>query len=134
MEKTLENERIIRAELLEELGMQADLCERIRSGEFVLLGMTMEPKPTFRECERIKKQFEEETGSRVLMGLLDTLYGEQCFSLIFVSQYEAEWKYDRKELAQGVALAKVYNLTDQSCEMGTIRFKMNESGYPVRVE
>ena len=57
-----------------------------------------------------------------------TEFGE-LYSLLYVSQYEEEWKDDRYDLKDGYALAYVKNMDDDTCsEFGSIGIKEQFGG------
>lgn len=74
------------------------------------------------QYEKLIKEFEEKhQGSKVYFAMHTfTEFGE-LLNLLFVSQYEEDWEYEKEDLKQGIAFSYVYNLDDDICsEFGSI--------------
>ena len=67
------------------------------------------------------KAFEEENNALVYHVIRTmTVFGE-LYSFLYVSQYEDEWEMDNTDIADGYALAYVWNKSDEwSSEFGSI--------------
>lgn len=84
------------------------------------------------EWEELIKALEEEKEIMVYHATHEyTAFGE-CLSLLYVTRYESEWEYDRKDLeSEGdkYPLAYVVNLSDPECsEFGTIGIREAAGG------
>ena len=73
--------------------------------------------------------FEEEYNAVVYHVIHShTNFGE-LLSLLYVSEHEEEWEYDREDLEEGIAVAYVENLTYWDCsEMGSIGIEPRNGG------
>ena len=87
-----------------------------------------------RECiysylkkDNIKKyvqQFEEKTGYLVYHVIKDELPFGLCYSFLYVTSFEEEWKLEREDLKHNVPIAYVKNVSDDTCsEFGRIGIK-----------
>ena len=67
------------------------------------------------------KEFEAEYNALVYHVIHTmTAFGE-LYSFLYISDYEEEWEMDNEDIADGYALAYVWNKTDEWCsEFGTI--------------
>lgn len=74
--------------------------------------------------QQIIKDCEEKFGCVVYHVITcDTNFG-RMFNMLFVSQYDEEWGIDREDLAEGMAIADVRNLSDDLLsDVGSIGIK-----------
>ena len=74
--------------------------------------------------QQIIKDCEEKFGCVVYHVITcDTDFG-RMFNMLFVSQYDEEWDIDREDLAEGMAIADVRNLSDDLLsDVGSIGIK-----------
>ena len=80
--------------------------------------LAMDPQAQVSNC----------TQSVAYYGVLTTTTMGQFFSLLFVSRYEEEWEYDRRELKEGYPYAYVWNREEEFGEIGSIQIKMEQGG------
>lgn len=74
------------------------------------------------EFECAIKEFEEQNNALVYHAVLTPLTYGRTLTLLYVSQYQEEWKKDREELIEGLPLAYVINLDDENMsEFGGIQ-------------
>lgn len=135
MERTeLENEAIIRLDILKNKGLMGTVVKNYKQGrtvyysEFNGLGGALYyfndlggAKPEW--IEKVK-EFEQENGSLVY-------HVEHCFTdfgellnLFIVSKYKEDWVYERKQLENNCSFCYVINLDiPEYSEFGTIGFR-----------
>lgn len=81
-----------------------------------------------KEKEIISK-FEEETGYKVYHLIHNIFEFGECYTILFVSTDESEWKEDKEDLKEGYTFAYVKNLDDDFCsEYGSVAIKPNIGG------
>lgn len=83
-----------------------------------------------KEWMAMARKFEEENGAMVYHAqLTHTKFGDML-SLLFVSKYEEEWKYEREDMdAGGYVQAMVFNLDDDNLsDFGTIQVEPSMGG------
>lgn len=74
--------------------------------------------------KEIIKKFEEENDALVYMGVMSYTHFGKLLTLLFVSKYKREWRYDRRDLSEKLAVAYVYNYDHpDSSECGSIGFE-----------
>ena len=70
------------------------------------------------------KRFEEEKKALVYYVTQESFPWGECFSLLYVSQYEEDWQYQKPRVTeenQYIASAWVWNVTDDTCsEFGSV--------------
>lgn len=77
------------------------------------------------EYTEIVEEFEKKNNALVYH-IISTpvIYGGTLLSMLYVSQYQKEWKRDRADLKDGLPLAYCINLTDpEMAEIGGIEIK-----------
>lgn len=81
------------------------------------------------EEEKLIKNWEEETGNMAYHAIFNnTLFG-RMLSILYVSKYEEEWEFDRRDIENNMPIAYVMNLDDEMLsEAGTIVIKRNIGG------
>lgn len=79
--------------------------------------------------QTIVDEFETEYDALVYHVIHDfTEFGE-LYSLLYVSKDEDEWKYDREDIENGIAIAYVKNTTEENfSEFGSIGIRPNIGG------
>lgn len=79
--------------------------------------------------QKIVKEFEEKYNALVYHVIHNyTEFGE-LYSLLYVSQHEEEWDYDKDDIENNVALAYVKNIDeDMFSEFGSIGIKRQYGG------
>lgn len=78
------------------------------------------------------KQFEEDNGCLAYMVIHSLTEFGELFSILYVSQYEEEWKMDNEDLEDGIAMSYVINADCEWCsEFGCIGIR-NKFGGLVR--
>lgn len=80
--------------------------------------------------EKMVKEFEEKTGGLVYH-LIHNHYREigECYSILYVSQHEEEWKMDRYDLSSYYPFVYVENIDDETLsEFGAIGIRPVNSG------
>ena len=79
--------------------------------------------------QKIVKEFEEHYNAVVYHLLHNyTEFGE-LYSLLYVSEHEEEWDYDKDDIKQHYAFAYVKNINDETCsEFGSIGIKSQFGG------
>lgn len=74
--------------------------------------------------KEIIRKFEEENNALVYMGVMSYTHFGKLLSLLYVSKYKSEWKRDRRDLMENIAVSYVYNYDMPDCsECGSIGFK-----------
>lgn len=78
---------------------------------------------------KIVEDVEKKNGILVYHSILTpTIYGAY-FSMLYVSQYQDEWKNDKTELQEGLPMAYCINLADKEiAEFGGIQIKGSMGG------
>ena len=67
------------------------------------------------------KAFEEEYDALVYHVIHTMTQFGELYSFLYVSKYEEEWEMDNEDIADGYAMAYVWNKTDEWCsEFGSI--------------
>ena len=67
------------------------------------------------------KEFEEEYDALVYHVIHTMTQFGELYSFLYVSKYEEEWEMDNEDIADGYAMAYVWNKTDEWCsEFGSI--------------
>ena len=71
-------------------------------------------------CDKVR-EFEAEHNALVYHVIRTVTEFGELYSFLFVSDYEEEWEMDNADIAEGYALAYVWNATDEWCsEFGSI--------------
>jgi len=81
------------------------------------------------EQQKIVKEFEEHYNAVVYHLIHNyTEFGE-LYSLLYVSEHEEEWGYDKDDIKQHYACVYVKNINDDTCsEFGSIGIKSQSGG------
>ena len=71
-------------------------------------------------CDKVR-EFEAEHNALVYHVIRTVTEFGELYSFLFVSDYEEEWEMDNADIADGYALAYVWNTTDEWCsEFGSV--------------
>lgn len=81
------------------------------------------------EEEKLIKNWEEETGNMAYHVIFNNTPFGRMLSILYVSKYEEEWEFDRKDIENNMPIAYVMNLDDEMLsEAGTIVIKRSIGG------
>ncbi|MGN0398848.1 MAG: hypothetical protein ACI4EO_01855 [Blautia sp.] len=73
------------------------------------------------EEEKMVRDWEKSTGNIVYHAIYNVFEFGRCLSLLYVSEYDEEWEYDREDMKEGIAIAHCLNLDNPQCsESGSI--------------
>lgn len=82
-----------------------------------------------KEYVQAIQEFEERTGHLVYFGILTHMEFGKCLSLLYVSDYQDDWRRETPDLEEGIVPVYVVNLNDDYCsEFGNIGFKPRFGG------
>lgn len=85
------------------------------------------------ECNEQEKQYIKEIEERYDILVYHMIHNVfefgECYTMLYVSSDESEWKYDCKDIADGYVLSYVKNVDDDICsEFGTVYVKPSIGG------
>ncbi len=81
------------------------------------------------EEEKLIRNWEKETGNMAYHAIFNNTPFGRMLSILYVSKYEEEWEFDRKDIENNMPIAYVMNLDDEMLsEAGTIVIKRNIGG------
>ena len=139
-------EALLRIEILEEEGMLTDLNikDLIEKGKlcvselkviFEIVGVILpiEAKSMYNKAYVDNKNEFKSLMIHPYFALAQNTSFGLLVSFLYVSDYEKQWEYERECLRNHRPLAWVYNINDETGEIGTIHYKMF-AGDPGRLE
>ena len=75
------------------------------------------------------KRFERKHKALVYKAIFSKTEIGDMLSLLYISEHQHEWEYDRQDLQNGLPIVYVDNLSDRTCsEFGAIGIKTNMGG------
>ena len=132
---------ILRIEILEEEGMLTDLNvkELLEKGELCVSELTVifevvgvilpiKSKSIYNKTYVDSKNAFKSLMIHPYFALAQNTSLGLLVSFLYVSEYEEEWEYERECLRNHRPLAWVYNIDDETGEIGAIHYKMFSGG------
>lgn len=134
-------EALLRIEILEEEGMFTDLNikDLLKKGElcvseltviFEIVGVILpiETKSKYNKVYFDNKKAFESLMIHPYFALAQNTSLGLLISFLYVSEYEEEWEFERECLRNHRPLAWVYNIDDETGEIGFIHYRMFAGG------
>ena len=77
-----------------------------------------------KDLEKVIKDFEKRTRYLVYHAILTPTNFGILFSMLFVSEYKEDWRYERSDIKDNIVYAMVENLSDSNLsDMGSIGYR-----------
>lgn len=148
MKETIKNEILKRYEILFEQGLTTDAKDWVRDGKVLISNTLLNRYPSGKmelwdiiftlnekpEYAPYVEEIEAEKNVTVYMGIVTRTTIGTLLSLMFVSAEESEWKREREFMEQDqIHYAFVFNIEEEMCELGSIRYEVAAGGL-VRVD
>ena len=131
----IEDEIIRRLEILEDKGLWDAVRKSYRGTNQICMSEPISIagtvigliNPLNAECDKVRKEFEEEYNRKVYFGILSNTSIGRMLSLFYIGE-EEEWEMDRNDLKNGYPLVYVHNFDGDFGEFGSIGYEVSGGG------